>query len=169
MRGYRDTKTVLALESFHADYRQHTHSVRLIFEKILEIPIPDEGIDLATLFTTTDAGLVREILNPFGFADPHEARRRLKTMAEGSDGVRFSPNVRRLFVQLAPVLLHFLAESPDPDMAIRYIDVFASKVGARASYYTLFRDNPSIVEMLTKICGTSRFLAELLIEQPGVV
>lgn len=164
--GYRDTKTVLALEAFHADYRQHTHSVRSIFEKILEIPIPDEGIDLATLFTTTDAGLVREILNPFGFADPHEARRRLKTMAEGSDGVRFSPNVRRLFVQLAPVLLHFLAESPDPDMAIRYIDVFASKVGARASYYTLFRDNPSIVEMLTKICGTSRFLAELLIEQP---
>ena len=152
--------------AFHADYRQHTHAVRLIFEKILEIPVPDGGIDLASLFTTTDTGVVREILNPYGFADPHEARRRLKTMAEGSDGVRFSPTVRRLFVQLAPVLLHFLAESPDPDMAIRYIDVFTSKVGARASYYTLFRDNPSIIEMLTKICGTSRFLAELLIEHP---
>lgn len=164
--GYRDTKSVLALEAFHADYRQHTHAVRLIFEKILEIPVPDGGIDLASLFTTTDAGVVREILNPYGFADPHEARRRLKTMAEGSDGVRFSPTVRRLFVQLAPVLLHFIAESPDPDMAIRYIDVFTSKVGARASYYTLFRDNPSIIEMLTKICGTSRFLAELLIEHP---
>ena len=164
--GYRDTKSVLALEAFHADYRQHTNAVRLIFEKILEFPIPDGGIDLASLFTTADAGLVREILNPYGFADPHEARRRLKTMAEGSDGVRFSPNVRRLFVQLAPELLHYLAESPDPDMAVRYIDVFTSKVGARASYYTLFRDNPSIIEMLTKLCGTSRFLAELLIEHP---
>ena len=164
--GYRDTKSVLALEAFHADYRQHTHAVRLIFEKILEIPTPNGGIDLASLFTTTDAGLVRQILNAFGFADPHEARRRLKSMAEGSDGVRFSPNVRRLFVQLAPVLLHFLAESPDPDMAFRYIDVFTSKVGARASYYSLFRDNPSIVEMLAKLCGTSRFLAELLIAHP---
>lgn len=164
--GYRDTKSVLALEAFHEDYRQHTNAVRLIFEKILEFPIPDGGIDLASLFTTTETGLVRDILDRFGFADPHEARRRLKTMAEGSDGVRFSPNVRRLFVQLAPVLLHFLAESPDPDMAIRYIDVFTSKVGARASYYTLFRDNPSIIEMLTKLCGTSRFLAELLIEHP---
>ena len=32
---------------------------------------------------------------------------------------------------LAPMLLRLLGESPDPDMAIRYIETFASRVGAR--------------------------------------
>ena len=106
------------------------------------------------------------MLSPFGFADVREAHRRLKLMAEGTDRVRFSLHVRRAFFGLAPALLRFVGESPDPDMALRYIEDFVSKVGARILYYTMFHENPLIIVLLAKLCGTSRFLAELLIAPP---
>ena len=164
--GYRDRESVSAIKAFQRDYVRHTGAVRSIFEKIVATPVAEGEVDIASLLTTTKGAVAREILGPFGFTDARDARRRLKFMADGPDGVRFSPHVRRLFVELAPTLLHFLRESPDPNMALRYIEDFASKVGARASYYAMFRDNPSILELLTKLCGTSRFLAELLIAHP---
>ena len=164
--GYQDSGVSSALEAFQADYARHTTAVRQIFDKILAAPISDREIDIATLLTTNDSGAIRALLEPIGFTDIREAHRRLKLMAEGPDGVRFSPHVRRLFVDLVPTLLHLLSESPDPDMAIRYIETFASSVGARSSHYALFNEQPSTLELLTKLCGTSRFLAELLTGQP---
>ena len=166
--GYQNSGAASALEAFQADYARHTDAVRSTFEKILAAPRLDieGGVDMALLLTTTDAGAIRDLLTPFGFTDGRDAHRRLKLMAEGPDGVRFSPHVRRLFVDLAPALLRLLGESPDPDMALHYIETFANKVGARASYYAMFYEQPSILELLTKLCGTSRFLAELLIVHP---
>ena len=164
--GYQDSGISSALEAFQADYARHTGIVRQIFEQILAAPISDREIDIATLLTTNDLAVIRNLLEPVGFTDVREAHRRLKLMAEGPDGVRFSPQVRRLFVDLAPTLLRLLSESPDPDMAIRYIETFASRVGARSSHYALFNEQPATLELLTRLCGTSRFLAELLTGQP---
>ncbi|MCZ6679191.1 MAG: hypothetical protein O7E52_18315 [Candidatus Poribacteria bacterium] len=164
--GYRDTAESSALEAFQEDYARHTSIVRSIFEEVLATPVSEGEVDIALLLTTTETTVIREILSPFGFADGREAHRQLKLMAEGAEGVRFSPHVRRLFVDLAPTLLRFLSESPDPDMALRYIEDFTSKVGARTSYYTMFQERPAILELLTRLCGTSRFLAELLIAHP---
>ena len=164
--GYQDSGIGSALEAFQADYTRHTGTVRQIFEKVLAAPISDREIDVATLLTTSDLAVIRSLLEPIEFTDVREAHRRLKLMADGPDGVRFSPHVRRLFVDLAPMLLRLLGEAPDPDMAIRYIEIFASRVGARSSHYALFTEQPATLELLTKLCGTSRFLAELLTGQP---
>ena len=164
--GYQDSGASSALEAFQADYTRHTSTARHIFEKVLAAPISDREIDIATLLTTNDLGVIRNLLEPVGLTDVREAHRRLKLMADGPDGVRFSPQVRRLFVDLAPTLLRLLSESPDPDMALRYIETFASKVGARSSHYAMFNEQASTLELLTKLCGTSRFLADLLTGQP---
>ena len=164
--GYRDSTFSSALEAFEMDYSLHTDAVRSIFGKVLATPVSDGEIDIEAVLMATELKVIQDLLGPVGFADVREAHRRLKLMAEGPDGVRFSPQVRRLFVSLAPALLRFLNQSPDPDTALHYIEVFASKVGARGAYYAMFNEQPSTLELLTKLCGTSRFLAELLIAQP---
>ena len=157
--GYQNSGTGSALEAFQTDYARHTGTVRQIFEKVLAALISDREIDIATLLTTNDLGVIRNLLEPVGLTDVREAHRRLKLMADGPDGVRFSPQVRRLFVDLAPTLLRLLSESPDPDMALRYIETFAGKVGARSSHYAMFNEQPSILELLTNAMWNQSFLS----------
>ena len=64
---------------------------------------------------------------------------------------------RRLFIDLAPTLLRLLSESPDPDTALHYIETFASKVGARSSHYAMFNEQPTTLELLTKLCRNQSF------------
>ena len=94
------------------------------------------------------------------------AQRLLKQLANGGDGIQFSPSVRRTFFKLAPTLLNVLRDSPNPDMALRYLSAFTDKVGARSSYYTMFAEKPSTLEVLTRVCGTSLYLADMLIASP---
>ena len=173
--GYRNTTETDALEAFRKDYSAHTQGVREIFEKITatSIQISQTGLrgdaaslDIALLLAEDEPHQLEAALEPFGFSDIREAQRLLNRLANGGDGVQFSPGVRRTFFNLAPTLLNVLRDSPNPDMALRYLSAFTDKVGARSSYYTMFAEKPSTLEALTRVCGSSLYLAELLITSP---
>ena len=165
--GYQHTAETDALETFRADYRAHTEQVRAIFRKITETSIASEdGLDIAVLLSEEDPQQLENFLSTFRFENVREAQRLLKRLANGGDGVQFSPGVRRTFLKLAPTLLSVLRDSPNPDMALRYLSAFTDKVGARSSYYTMFAEKPSTLEALTRVCGTSLYLADMLIASP---
>ncbi len=165
--GYQHTVETDALETFRADYRAHTEQVRAIFQKITTTAIESEGeIDIAVLLSEEDPQQLEDFLSTFRFENVREAHRLLKQLANGGDGVQFSPGVRRTFFHLAPTLLKILRDSPNPDMALRYLSAFTDKVGARSSYYTMFAEKPSTLEALTRVCGSSLYLADMLIASP---
>ena len=165
--GYQHTVETDALETFRADYRAHTEAVRAIFRKITATSIESEdGIDIAVLLSEEDPQQLENFLSTFRFENVRDAQRLLRRLANGGDGVQFSPSVRRTFFKLAPTLLNVLRESPNPDMALRYLSAFTDKVGARSSYYTMFAEKPSTLEALTRVCGTSLYLADMLIASP---
>ncbi|MYK17654.1 hypothetical protein F4055_05705, partial [Candidatus Poribacteria bacterium] len=165
--GYPHTSETDALETFRADYRRHTEQVRAIFRKITTTSIESaDGLDIGILLSEEDSQQLETFLSTFRFENAREAQRLLKQLANGSDGIQFSPNVRRTFFKLAPTLLNVLRDSPNPDMALRYLSAFTDKVGARSSYYTMFAEKPSTLEVLTRVCGTSLYLADMLIASP---
>ena len=153
------------LEIFRQDYQTHKAHVRRIFEKVMDVREPDQ-LDLPVLLSQDDSEEIQEQLSKFGFENVREAHRLLRQLANGSDGQQFSPAVRRTFFKLAPTLLKFLSAAPDPDMALRYFDAFAAKVGARSSYYTMFMERQGALEALISVCGSSLYLADLLIASP---
>ena len=153
------------LETFRQDYQTHKAHVREIFEKVMDVREPDQ-LDLPVLLSQDDSEEIQEQLGKFGFENVREAHRLLRHLANGSDGQQFSPAVRRTFFKLAPTLLKFLSAAPDPDMALRYFDAFAAKVGARSSYYTMFMERQGALEALISVCGSSLYLADLLIASP---
>ena len=165
--GYQHTAETDALKTFRADYRSHTGRVRAIFQKITSTSIESEGgIDIAVLLSEEDPKQLETFLSAFRFENVREAQRLLRQLANGGDGIQFSPSVRRTFFKLAPTLLNVLRDSPNPDMALRYLLAFTDKVGARSSYYTMFAEKPSTLEVLTRVCGSSLYLADMLIASP---
>ena len=166
--GYPHTTETDALAVFREDYRDYTEQVRAIFEKITTTSIQSEdGIpDIAILLSEEDPHQLENFLSTFRFENVRNAQRLLKQLANGGDGIQFSPSVRRTFFKLAPTLLNVLRDSPNPDMALRYLSAFTDKVGARSSYYTMFAEKPSTLEVLTRVCGTSLYLADMLIASP---
>ena len=165
--GYPHTTETDALAAFREDYRLHTEQVRAIFEKITTTSIQSEdGLDIAVLLSEEDPHQLENFLSTFRFENVRNAQRLLKQLANGGDGIQFSPSVRRTFFKLAPTLLNVLRDSPNPDMALRYLSAFTDKVGARSSYYTMFAEKPSTLEVLTRVCGTSLYLADMLIASP---
>ncbi|MDE0502988.1 MAG: hypothetical protein OXI86_02825 [Candidatus Poribacteria bacterium] len=164
--GYRDRDGESDLEAFQKDYKRHTRTVRAVYDKVFAESETEEEIDVSLLLSTKDFGKIKQILEPFGFENPREVQWRLKLMAEGPEGSRFSPGVRTKLIEIAPTLLNYIRHTPDPDMALSHIEAFTSRIGARASYYTMFKQNPPILDMLARLCGTSLFLSELLIAHP---
>ena len=159
--GYQDN----ALESFQQDYIKYTSEVRTIFEKVMNVAEPDE-LDIALLLNRDDHEQIEQQLGKFGIENVREAHRLLRQLANGGEGQQFSPSVRRTFFKLAPTLLKCIGEAPDPDMALRYFEAFAAKVGARSSYYTMFMERQGALEAITSVCGSSLYLADLLITSP---
>ena len=165
--GYQHTAETDALVAFRKDYRTHTERVRAIFQKITATAIASEkGLDISLLLSEEDPKQLETFLSEFRFENVREAQRLLRRLANGGDGIQFSPSVRRTFFKLAPTLLNVLRDSPNPDMALRYLSAFTDKVGARSSYYTMFAEKPSTLEALTRVCGTSLYLADMLIASP---
>ena len=165
--GYRHTPETDALETFRTDYRRHTEQVRAIFQKITTTSIESaDGLDIGILLSEEDPQQLKTFLSAFRFENVREAQRLLRQLANGGDGIQFSPSVRRTFFKLAPTLLNVLRDSPNPDMALRYLSAFTDKVGARSSYYTMFAEKPSTLEVLTRVCGSSLYLADMLIASP---
>ena len=165
--GYPHTPETDALVAFRKDYRTHTERVRAIFQKITATAIASEkGLDISLLLSEEDPKQLETFLSEFRFENVREAQRLLRRLANGGDGIQFSPSVRRTFFKLAPTLLNVLRDSPNPDMALRYLSAFTDKVGARSSYYTMFAEKPSTLEALTRVCGTSLYLADMLIASP---
>jgi len=165
--GYPHTPETDALVAFRKDYRTHTERVRAIFQKITATAIASEkGLDISLLLSEEDPKQLETFLSEFRFENVREAQRLLRRLANGGDGIQFSPSVRRTFFKLAPTLLNVLHDSPNPDMALRYLSAFTDKVGARSSYYTMFAEKPSTLEALTRVCGTSLYLSDMLIASP---
>ncbi|MYB94575.1 hypothetical protein F4054_11990 [Candidatus Poribacteria bacterium] len=165
--GYPHTPETDALVAFRKDYRTHTERVRAIFQKITATAIASEkGLDISLLLSEEDPKQLETFLSEFRFENVREAQHLLRRLANGGDGIQFSPSVRRTFFKLAPTLLNVLRGSPNPDMALRYLSAFTDKVGARSSYYMMFAEKPSTLEALTRVCGTSLYLADMLIASP---
>lgn len=101
-----------------------------------------------------------------GFADGAAAHRllhRLETM-----GVQLSGGRDRLAV-LLPELLDSLAAAPDPDQGLLHFAQLVEAYGAPGAFYDLLQAHAGFRTLLIAICGSSRFLSELVRRDPALL
>ena len=68
---------------------------------------------------------------------------------------------------LAPLLFNEIAATPDPDAAVVGFCRYVSARTPKAAFIGSLHEDPHVLDILTQILGTSPFLSEILIRNPG--
>jgi glutamate-ammonia-ligase adenylyltransferase len=158
--GYADGPESTALEAFEADRRRHAATVRGLHEKLFYRP-------LLEVFGAVPSGLdpsnAAERLAALGFANPERAMAHLRALTAGL--------TRRatLLRAMLPVMLTWLADTPDPDGGLAALRLVAERLGHRDAFFGTLRDNPSVAELVCTVLGTSRLLGDLLARHPELL
>lgn len=160
--GYRDTRDVSALEQFDEELRRHQGTVRTIHEQVFFRPLLD------TLVGSSARGaLAPEVaearLAAFGFTDAERTRQALRELTRGL--TRWS----RLMRQMLPLLLSWLADSPDPDLGMLGLRRLTTGKQRSTELATAFRESPEAARRLCLLLGTSALLGNALEHNPDLI
>jgi glutamate-ammonia-ligase adenylyltransferase len=157
--GFRDTPAQTALEAFEEEWRRMQVLVRRIHEKLFYRPLLERFAQAPAL--NPDAA--QERLSALGFRSPG---RSLKFLGDLTSGLSRRAQLMRT---LLPVMLDWMADAPDPDLAVSSFRDVALRVGGNQAALAALRDSPPVVELLCRVLGTSRLLGESLLHVPEMV
>jgi len=184
------------LKPFETRYRKHTAQVRLLFENVLKVDLPQPAT--ATAYPQEFQGREEEwksLLTRHGFKDIPKAFRVLREFVEGPGYVHLSPRTKELAYQIVPRLFAMCAPElkahrrrpevlkldlkpaarksearlSDPDRVVTRLDSFLAAYGARATLFETWNSNPALFELMVLLFDRSEFLAEMAIRTPDLV
>jgi len=157
--GFRDAATQTVTEVFEEEWRRTQTLVRRIHEKLFYRPLLERFAQAPAL--NPDAA--QERLGALGFRSPG---RSLKFLGDLTSGLSRRAQLMRT---LLPVMLDWMADAPDPDLAVSSFRDVALRVGGNTSALAALRDSPPVVELLCRVLGTSRLLGEYVLHVPEMV
>ncbi len=159
--GYRGNAGRSALARFDADLSQCRGRVRSIHERLYFRPLLEAFSTGELPPLTPEATEAR--LAAFGFTDVERTSQAVRELTRGL--TRSS----RLMHQLLPLLLGWLADSPDPDQGLLGLRTLASGARRSSELVRAFRESPEAARRLCSVLGTSRLLGELLGHNPDLI
>jgi glutamate-ammonia-ligase adenylyltransferase len=156
--GYRDGAETTASATFEAALQRHRGSVRKLHERLYYRP-------LLEAFGAAYPGRLRmaeatERLQAIGFADQEAATRALAELRAG-----FSRKVR-LMDQMLPLMLEWLADSPNPDLGLEQLRLLILGGGDHPELIGILREQPIAGQRLCRLLGTSRLIGRFMDRLP---
>ena len=158
--GYGDAR------SFANALAGHRLRVRRLFAALFysDAPAPPPPTWLLEIESGSEAACAD--LAERGFVDGEAGHRRLQRLA--GMGLLLSGG-RSHFEALLPELLNSLAAAPDPDQGLLRFTQLVEAYGAPGALYTLFQEHTGFRSLIIAICGSSRFLSDLLRRDPALL
>ena len=164
--GYRDTADARAPEMLVGYLRSQQAAVRSIHEHLFFRPLLDAlsasgDTEPAPGVMPADAVVTR--LAAFGFTDVERTRQALRELTRGL--TRSS----RLMQQVLPLVLGWLADSPDPDLGLLGLRMLTTGDQRATELAIAFRESPEAARRLCLLLGTSRRLGQILEHNPDMI
>lgn len=160
--------------AFMCELELHRGNVTRLYRDLFyssEEEIHDEiSTEICYLFDhTTDLEMAMGILEGNGFVEVGDAFHSLMRLCEGTIGPPMTRPVRRYYDRIAPLLMQEVLGSPEPDMALRYLEKFLQSLHARGTFYALLAENHNIIHILVSLFGTSTLLSRFFIQHPELL
>jgi len=153
--GRHDATGVLRLE-----YTRQSHRARRLHQKLFYRPLLEAVARVPTETYRLSESSAKARLAALGYASPQGALGHLRALTDGVS--------RRAKIQatLLPVLLEFLADTPDPDRGLAAYRRVSDALDDTPWYLRFLRDEGAVAQRLMALLGTSRMVAELLVRAP---
>jgi len=166
--------------AFESAYREKAEAVRTIFNSLFrelfsardtqQVRETELVLHLGAGNDPADTEELREALAAHGVVDPESATTVIpELMRESSVWLAGSPRTREFLADLFPRLLDAIAQTPDPDAALRRLERITSQVGARATLYRAMSADTRLLQVLVDLAGHSLFLTNILANRPGTL
>jgi glutamate-ammonia-ligase adenylyltransferase len=153
--GRRDATGVLRME-----YTRNAHRARRLHQKLFYRPLLEAVAKVPTEVYRLSESAAKARLAALGYASPQGALGHLRALTDGVS--------RRAAIQstLLPVLLEFLADTPDPDRGLAAYRRVSEALDDTPWYLRFLRDEGAVAQRLMALLGTSRLVADLLVRAP---
>ena len=158
--GYEDAR------AFASALAGHRLRVRRLFAALFYSDEAAPRSPLWLLEVEDGSAAAKADLAARGFIDGAAAHRRLLRLA--AMGLLLSGG-RAHFEALLPELLNSLVAAPDPDQGLLRFTQLVEAYGAPGALYSLLQEHSGFRTLLIAICGSSRFLADLLRRDPALL
>ncbi|MGH8928461.1 MAG: bifunctional [glutamine synthetase] adenylyltransferase/[glutamine synthetase]-adenylyl-L-tyrosine phosphorylase, partial [Acidimicrobiia bacterium] len=157
--GHRpDSKS--ATEQLNADLNRHRHRVRGLHQQLYYRPLL-EAFAAAPAGLTLERATVR--LEALGFVDLRAAARDLEELTTGLS------RRSRLMQQLLPLMVEWLADTPNPDLGLSQLANLVTSNRTNAEMTATLRDNPVAAQRLCHLLGSSRLVGSFIDRLPEVL
>ena len=149
---------------------QHLTRVREHYGGLFEDAPALSGESGNLVFTGTDDDPdTLETLTEMGFRDAKMVSDAFRRWHHGRYRATRSTRAREMLTTLTPGLLNAFSTTANPDSAFLRFDEFLAKLPAGIQLFSLFYNNPSLLDLLAEIVGSAPRLAEFLSRDPLVL
>lgn len=154
-------------DDFSTDLLHHLHCVEEIFGALFD-DSDDLGGGGALVFTGADdhPDTVKH-LNEMGFDDGRTVSAIIRAWHHGRYRATRSERARQLLTELTPGLLTAIAGTADPNAAFIRFDAFLKQLPAGVQLFSLFAENPTLLNLVAEIMGDAPRMAEWLRRNPN--
>jgi glutamate-ammonia-ligase adenylyltransferase len=149
-----------ALGVLRNEYTRQSHRARRLHQKLFYRPLLEAVAKVPTEVYRLSESSAKARLAALGYASPQGALGHLRALTGGVS--------RRAAIQsaLLPVLLEFLADTPDPDRGLAAYRRVSEALADTPWYLRFLRDEGAVAQRLMALLGTSRMVADLLVRAP---
>ncbi|MDQ5855010.1 MAG: bifunctional [glutamine synthetase] adenylyltransferase/[glutamine synthetase]-adenylyl-L-tyrosine phosphorylase, partial [Actinomycetota bacterium] len=149
-----------AVGMLRAEYTRQSHRARRLHQKLFYRPLLEAVARVPTEVYRLSESSAKARLAALGYASPQGALGHLRALTDGVS--------RRAAIQstLLPVLLEFLADTPDPDGGLAAYRRVSEALDETPWFLRLLRDEGAVAQRLMTLLGTSRMVADLLVRAP---
>ncbi|WP_443094914.1 bifunctional [glutamine synthetase] adenylyltransferase/[glutamine synthetase]-adenylyl-L-tyrosine phosphorylase [Rothia koreensis] len=159
MRGLGDRARVTP-EDLLKQRRRSQRTVRGLHERLFFRPLLAAVSKLSADEVALTPEAAQDRLAALGYLDPKGAMRHIEAMTKGLS--------RRAEIQrtILPVLLGWFAQGVDPDAGLLGFRRVSESLGQTQWYLRMLRDSPAAAERLCAVLSSSRFVMDLLEDEP---
>ncbi|WP_042409291.1 bifunctional [glutamine synthetase] adenylyltransferase/[glutamine synthetase]-adenylyl-L-tyrosine phosphorylase, partial [Corynebacterium jeddahense] len=161
--GFTADSRGTANEALHRELKRVRRDVADLHERLFYRPLLSAVADMTVGEATLSADAVKAQLAALGYRHPARAFDHLSALVKGSS------RKAKLQAILLPTLMHWLADTADPDQGLLNYRKLSEAAVDRSWFLRMLRDEGVASQRLMHILGTSPYAADLIIAAPDAV